>query len=443
MINFKVSQLMDYIRNITSKDYILSNISVEGEISNLVIHTSGRIYFSIKDDVAKLDCQMDKRDYKYSSQSFVDGDLVVATGQVNIIERNGTISLQVKQMEKFGLGKIKERFEKLRLELDSQGYFNKEYKKPIPKYPKKVGVITSPTGAAIRDILKIRKTKNTYIDVIIYPSTVQGSSAVQSLIRGLEYFEDSDVDVIIIGRGGGAYEDLDAFNSKDLALKVFEHPKAVISAVGHATDTVITDYIADASSATPTQAADMVFFSMDDYMNNIKNICSSIYLKVDSRVEYEQRNLYLDKGKLSLYSPTNKIENLLKDIKYNIEKIDTNIKNIISKNENRLIFLKSKLGKDPILAKVDVNKAYNKSLLNDMNYLLSNIINSEEKKLLSLENRLVRHDYKETLKNGFSIVEDKDGNIIKSTKDIGINDKLKLTMYEGFLIVNVEEKGDK
>ena len=252
---YTVGQINAYIKNMFTQDYMLSRIYVKGEVSNCKYHTSGHIYFSLKDESGTIACVMFAGQRGGLAFRMSNGQQVVVFGSVNIYERSGTYQLYAREIRLDGEGVLFERFQALKRELEEMGMFSEEYKKPVPKFARRVGVVTAPTGAAVRDIMNIARRRNPYVQLILYPAQVQGEGAKESIVRGIERLSREDIDVMIVGRGGGSIEDLWAFNEEEVARAIFNCPVPVISAVGHETDTTIADFVADKRVPTPSAAA--------------------------------------------------------------------------------------------------------------------------------------------------------------------------------------------
>ena len=254
-----------------TQDYLLQSILVRGEVSNCKYHSSGHIYFTLKDESGALSCVMfagNRRGLTYRMQ---EGDQVIAAGAVDVYPRDGRYQLYVSRIIRDGVGALNERYERLKKKLEEQGLFDEAYKQPIPAYIRTLGVVTAPTGAAVRDILNISLRRNPYLQIILYPALVQGDGAAQSIVNGIRALEARGVDVIIIGRGGGSLEDLWAFNEEVVAQAVFDCSVPVISAVGHETDTVITDYVADLRAPTPSAAAELAVFDYRRFAETLES----------------------------------------------------------------------------------------------------------------------------------------------------------------------------
>ena len=257
---YTVKQVNAYIKNMFAQDYMLNRIYVKGEVSNCKYHTSGHIYFSLKDESGTIACVMFAGQRGGLSFRMSEGQQVVVLGSVSVYERSGSYQIYAREIRLDGEGLLYERFQALKRELEEMGMFAQEYKRPIPAYAKKVGVVTASTGAAVRDIMNISRRRNPYVQLILYPAQVQGQGAKESIVRGIQMMEKQNVDVIIVGRGGGSMEDLWAFNEEEVARAIFECQTPIISAVGHETDTTIADYVADLRAPTPSAAAELAVY---------------------------------------------------------------------------------------------------------------------------------------------------------------------------------------
>ena len=281
-----VSQINRYIANLFKQDYTLSGIQVKGEISGCKYHYSGHIYFTLKDAGAAISCVMFSSQRKGLDFTLEDGQSVIVTGQISVFERDGRYQLYARSIAQDGVGRLYEEYEKLKKRLLAEGLFDEQRKKPIPRYASKIGVVTAETGAVIQDICNVTYRRNPYVQLYLYPAKVQGEGAAQTVIEGIHYFEHTDVDTIIIGRGGGSVEDLWCFNDEVLARVIADCTKPIISAVGHETDTTISDYAADLRAPTPSAAAELAVYSwremeigLREYRNDLRQAMHQI-LKV-------------------------------------------------------------------------------------------------------------------------------------------------------------------
>ena len=304
---YSVGQVNSYIKNMFAQDFLMRNICIKGEVSNCKYHTSGHIYFTMKDATGTLNAVMFagyRRGLKFTMK---EGDKIIVTGSVEIYERDGKYQLYAKEIELDGAGDLYLRFEALKRELEEMGMFSPQYKRPIPKYASRIGVVTAPTGAAVQDIRNISSRRNPYVQLILYPALVQGDGAAESIVQGIRALDELGVDVIIVGRGGGSIEDLWAFNEEIVARAIFECHTPIISAVGHETDTTIADYVADMRAPTPSAAAELAVFDyrmvkqqMDAYYNRMNTI-------MDSRMQVVRLRLQHLESKLQGLSPENKL----------------------------------------------------------------------------------------------------------------------------------------
>ena len=266
---YTVGQINAYIKRMFTQDFLLSRVYVKGEISNCKYHTSGHIYFSLKDETGTISCILFAGVRKGLTFRLENGQRVVVFGGVNVYERDGTYQLYAKEVRLDGLGELYERYEALKRELEEMGMFAQEYKQPIPRFIRTLGVVTASTGAAVRDIIHVSKRRNPGIRIILYPAKVQGEGAAESIAAGIHALDRADVDTIIVGRGGGSIEDLWAFNEEIVARAVFECSTPIISAVGHETDTTICDFAADLRAPTPSAGAEL---AVDDVMRTLEQL---------------------------------------------------------------------------------------------------------------------------------------------------------------------------
>ena len=296
---YSVSQVNSYIKNMFVQDFALSRISVRGEVSNCKYHSSGHIYFTLKDKGGTLAAVMFAGQRRSGLRfQLQEGQQVVVTGAVDVYERDGKYQLYAKQIEPDGLGGLFERFLRLRDELEEMGMFAPEYKQPIPRYASRVGVVTAPTGAAIQDIRNIASRRNPYVQLILYPALVQGEEAAGSIAAGIRTLDAMELDVLIVGRGGGSIEDLWAFNEEMVARAIFDCQTPVISAVGHETDVTIADYVADLRAPTPSAAAELAVFDYRQFEERLllyeQNLVRSMGRRMERlRYRMEQYRLRL------------------------------------------------------------------------------------------------------------------------------------------------------
>lgn len=269
---YTVCQVNAYVKNMFQQDFMLRDICVKGEVSNCKYHSSGHVYFTIKDEKAAMSAVLFAGFRSKLAFRMQEGDKVLVTGSVDVYERDGRYQLYAKEIQKDGEGGLFLKFEALKRELSDMGMFAPEYKKPIPKYIRTLGVVTAPTGAAIQDIRNIAGRRNPYVQVILYPAQVQGEGAAESIVTGIRTLDALGVDAMIVGRGGGSIEDLWAFNEEIVARAIFDCETPVISAVGHETDTTIADFVADLRAPTPSAGAELAVYDIFELFDEMEQM---------------------------------------------------------------------------------------------------------------------------------------------------------------------------
>lgn len=304
---YSVSQVNSYIKNMFAQDFALSRITVRGEVSNCKYHTSGHIYFTLKDGTGTLAAVMFAGQRKGLSFQLQEGQQVVVTGSVDVYERDGKYQLYARKIEQEGRGDLYQRFLKLRDELEEMGMFTQEYKQPIPRYAKTVGVVTASTGAAIRDIMNITNRRNPYVQLVLYPALVQGAGAATSIAAGIHTLDKMGLDVLIVGRGGGSIEDLWAFNEEIVARAIFDCATPVISAVGHETDVTIADYVADLRAPTPSAAAELAVFDYRQFETARLSYQAALNQAMERKMEFARYRAEQYRLRLKLHDPERKL----------------------------------------------------------------------------------------------------------------------------------------
>lgn len=304
---YSVGQVNAYIKNMFTQDFMLNRIYVKGEVSNCKYHTSGHIYFSLKDESGMIACIMFAGQRGGLSFRMQEGQQVIVLGNVTTYERDGKYQLYAKEIILDGAGALYEKFEALKQELGEMGMFAEEYKQPIPKFARTIGIVTAPTGAAIRDIINVAGRRNPYVQLLLYPALVQGEGASASIAEGIAALEKKGVDLIIVGRGGGSIEDLWAFNEEIVARAIFECRIPVISAVGHETDTTIADYVADLRAPTPSVAAELAVFEYETFLNEVEEYRIKIRKAIRQKAEWEKMKIGQYALQLKYLHPRNKL----------------------------------------------------------------------------------------------------------------------------------------
>lgn len=394
MKTLSVSALNSYIKKIFDNDFILNNTFVKGEISNFKLHTSGHVYFSLKDDSSKINCVMFRSNA--SNLTFIpkNGMKVIIKGRISVYQKDGSYQLYCEELKLDGIGELYAAYLKLKEKLDKEGLFDDKHKKPIPKFPKKIGVVTSTTGAAIRDIINVSKKRNSNIDIVIYPALVQGVEASRSLIEGIEFLNKvQDIDIIILARGGGSLEELYAFNDESLAYAVFNSSKPIVTGVGHEIDFTIVDFVSDKRASTPSQAAEIVVPSLEQLKNEIKYHQSTL-------INY--MNHYIS-------DKNSELQTLSKNLEYN------NPLNNIVVQYNHIDRIKEKL-EFKLLSKI----SYEKERLNAMKSLLN------------------AHNPTNILNKGYAMLENQEGNKISDINTLLTNKEIKIILKDGS--INAELK---
>lgn len=412
-----VGQVNAYIRNMFAQDFALRMISVKGEISNCKYHRSGHIYFTLKDAQSSISCVMFSGDRRGGLEFLMkDGDRVVVTGPVEVYTRDGKYQLYAKKIELEGAGLLYEQFLKLKQELEDMGMFAPEYKRPIPKYVRTLGIVTAPTGAAIQDIRNISFRRNPYIQLILYPALVQGEGAVPSIVRGIETLDRLGVDCIIVGRGGGSIEDLWAFNEREVARAVFDCQTPIISAVGHETDTTITDYVADLRAPTPSAAAELAVADVREILHRMEMYRDRMLTGMERSVSAARDRLEADRAKIRYLSPANQLR----------------------EKKQRLADLEDRLAERQERILIETKRRWNDQL-----HLLrerSAQITAERRHHLEL---LIRQldglSPIRKLNQGYSYAEDESGRNIFSVDQVRPGDELLLSVTDGVIRSSVTD----
>lgn len=340
---YTVAQVNAYIRNMFTQDFLLNALYVKGEISNCKYHSSGHIYFTLKDKGGTIACVMFAGNRAKLRFRLEEGMQVIVFGNVDVYERDGKYQLYAREITADGAGDLYVRFEQLKRELEEMGMFSAEYKQPIPKFIRTLGVVTAPTGAAVRDIINIAKRRNPYVQIILYPAIVQGEQAAPSIVNGIRALERMGVDVMIVGRGGGSMEDLRAFNEREVAQAVFDCSVPVISAVGHETDTTVIDYVADLRAPTPSAAAELAVFEVEACLLRLTEM--SELLRRRMRTQLEWKRMQLSKYELSVKrcSPVRRILDQRNRVLGIEERLQTAMDRKLDKNRHRLELYVEKL----------------------------------------------------------------------------------------------------
>ena len=406
-----VTQLTKYIKYKIDNDQNLVKIYLKGEISNFKAHTRGHLYFTIKDESSRINAVMFESSAKKVKFDLQDGMKVLITGRVSVYEATGGYQVYVEDIEEDGLGNLYVAFEQLKKKLEVEGLFDPLKKKAIPKYPSTIGIITAPTGAAIKDVLSTIKRRWPIAKTILFPSLVQGTEAASDIAKNIELSKNYDLDILIVGRGGGSIEDMWCFNEEIVARAIYNLDIPVISAVGHEIDYTISDFVADLRAPTPTGAAEMAVPNINDVVNYLKQLDVRINTNMSNIIKFKKELLfkltdsYVIKNPVSIYEvKEEKFDNLF-------ERLLLTYKNNLDKSKNRIVLLKNNLNNGIV-------KSFNTS-----SNRYSNLIN----KLEALNPLL-------TLKRGYSIVK-KGNRVIDSVSKIKKDDLLSLELKDGSIEV--------
>ncbi len=384
---FTVTQVNLYIKQVLGRDDILNNILVKGELSNFKAHSSGHMYMSLKDETGVMRAVMFRSAAARLAFKPANGMKVIARGRIGVYERDGQYQLYIEHMEQDGIGDLHIAFERLKKKLDEEGLFSPNHKKPLPKYPKRIGVVTAPTGAAIRDILNILTRRFSYSDVVLYPVLVQGENSARSIVEAIEYFNASDsVDVLIVGRGGGSIEDLWSFNEEIVARAIYNSHIPVVSAVGHEIDFTISDFVADLRAPTPSAAAELVVPSQVELREKFNNVYARLYSCANRVVERGRLQLKVSAESAALKNP---------------------------------------------MAMVDNSRIYLDSLSKTMEGAYKNIMGDKRRNLAVTASKLDALSPLGALSRGFSLTRDESGAIVKSAKRLIKGDKISVTLSDG------------
>lgn len=355
---YTVKQVNAYIKNMFTQDFMLSRLYVKGEVSNCKYHTSGHIYFSLKDESGTIACVMFAGQRGGLSFRMSEGQQVVVFGSVNVYERSGSYQLYAREIRLDGEGRLYERFQALRRELEEMGMFAPEYKKEIPAYAGRVGVVTAPTGAAVRDIMNISARRNPYVQLILYPARVQGEGAAESVARGIHMLERQGVDVIIVGRGGGSIEDLWAFNEEIVARAIFDCTVPVISAVGHETDTTIADYVADLRAPTPSAAAELAVYDFRQVQSRMQETDLKLKRLLGQKIQLARMQLRQYVTRLKVLHPRYQLQERQQLLVEYEERLKRCMEGKIQKERHRLaLYIEKMKGLSP-LKKLNLGYAY-------------------------------------------------------------------------------------
>lgn len=390
---YSVSTITNYLRSLVEGDMLLKNVSVEGEISNLKVHTSGHVYFRLKENENVLAGVMFRSNAASLNFNPKDGDKVIVQGNITVYGGNSSYQVVARKMEMAGQGDLYKKFLELKEKLEDMGMFDEQYKRDIPTYIKTLGIVTSPTGAAVRDIINITKRRNPFVQIILAPAIVQGEGSPESVAYGIKALDMLGVDVIIAGRGGGSIEDLWAFNEEIVAQAIFNCNTPVISAVGHETDTTIADYVADLRAPTPSAAAELAVYDVYELIDDLQGLRDELLFKINHSIDRRREKLIWLERQLDVLSP---------------------VKSIAMKKERAEV----------------IQKALNSSMLR--------LIEKTRDRLKADAGRLHGLSPVIRLSQGYSYTTDTKGNNIESIKKIKVGDNIDIRVSDGMIEAEVK-----
>lgn len=417
---YSVTQVNSYIKSMFTQDFLLRRLSVKGEVSNCKYHSSGHIYFTLKDSGGTLSAVMFARQRQGLKFRLEEGQQVVVKGTVDVYERDGKYQLYASEIELSGRGDLYLKFEKLLRELEEMGMFAAQYKRPIPRYAKTVGIVTAPTGAAIRDIMNISSRRNPYVQLVLYPALVQGTGAKESIAKGIRTLDAMGLDVLIVGRGGGSIEDLWAFNEEEVARAIFACRTPVISAVGHETDVTISDYVADLRAPTPSAAAELAVFDYARFQADLAMRRQKLYREMAFHLEQNKSRLKRTELSLKLHHPSHQLR----------------------ENEKRLADLEERLLRQ---MKGRLERDRSRSLQTEERLALSmdRRLEADKRRLALLSQRLWGLSPLKQLSRGYGFVTDEDGKRLQSVTQAPEGSMITVHVTDGRLKAKVLERQEE
>ena len=435
-----VTALTKYIRYKFDNDVHLASVLLEGEISNFKRHSRGHFYFTLKDSNAQISATMFYSESRKVLFEPKDGMKVLVRGSISVYEPQGTYSINVVEMEEKGVGSLYLAYEKLKKELETEGYFDQAHKKRIPEFPKAIGVLTSPTGAAVRDCIKTISRRYPMANIYVYPTLVQGEEAKHSIVKNIELANEQGlVDVLIVGRGGGSIEDLWAFNEKIVAMAIYNSKLPIISAVGHETDTTIADFVADKRAATPTAAAEIATPSLENLKNSVNIYMKRIENGVLTAINNSKKELMHLDQRLESLSPVAKLENMYQK-KLELDRVlNLRIKQILNEKKHILQLVEGNLKLKNPINRLETAYKESKEYMNLIELKFNKVLETKAQELSLYTQKLKVLNPLSIMEKGFSIVY-KGDTIIKSKNDVSIGDTVEIKLIDGSLKAKITEE---
>lgn len=434
-----VRQLTEYIRYVLKDEFVLQDLEIKGEVSNLSRNKSGNVYFTLKDDAAVLKCVIWRAD-DMDTDLLEEGHEVIAMGAIGVVERMGSYQLVVRDLKTVDIGELYRQFEKLKEKLYKEGLFDPNRKKPLPKYPFAIGVATSDTGAAVRDIITTLHRRFPCADIYLYPTIVQGESAAESIVHALEELDRRTLDLIIVGRGGGSFEDLAAFSDESVVRTIADMTTPVISAVGHDVDHQLSDAVADVRAATPTAAAELATPRLDDLLKALNLKRERMNLSMTRSLEASQEALNFSRRELDRMRP-DKMLDALKDVLSQAKKAFQYNSPLarMERERQKLHVLGEKLKTYSPEALIDVVTRKLEKHREKIQLSMQNVLDSKKQKLEMQEVKLGLLNPKNVLAKGYSILTTQEGEIVH-TANVRLGSVLKAKLFDGTLTVEVKDK---
>ena len=412
---YTVKQVNAYIKNMFIQDFMLNRLYVKGEVSNCKYHPSGHIYFSLKDESGTIACAMFAGSRSGLSFRMQEGQQVVVLGSVSVYERDGRYQMYAREIILDGAGELYLKFEALKKELEEMGMFSEEYKQKIPRYIRRLGVVTAPTGAAVRDIIQIAHRRNPYVEILLYPVLVQGEGAPQSIVSGIRAMDRAGVDVMIVGRGGGSLEDLWAFNEEIVAEAVFECQTPVISAVGHEVDTVITDYVADLRAPTPSAAAELAVFDYNRFVADLGSFRAGLLQSMVGALARYREKVADCRRDLELRSPAMRLQTQKMAADQLLGRLNQKMKERLEADRRRL------------------------AIGDKLTYSMETMLRERQHELQLLAGEMEKNSPLARLAGGYGFVTGSDGRNVTSVLQLGKGEEITLRVRDGAVRAEIRE----
>lgn len=438
-----VTALTKYIKRKIDLDPHLNNVWLRGEISNFNNHSRGHMYLTIKDEQSRVQAVMFAGNNKRLKFMPENGMNVLIKGNISVFESFGQYQLYIEEMEPDGIGALYLAYEQLKEKLQKQGYFSKDHKIKLPKYPKHIGIITSPTGAAVRDIIITLKRRYPIVKSTVIPTLVQGNEAASSISKAIEQANKSGLfDVLIIGRGGGSIEDLWPFNEEIVAKAIYHSNVPTISAIGHETDHTISDFVADVRAATPTGAAEIAVPSQIELNANLTAFNRSLTRSINSKIESYQKQLDRLRQSYAFRYPENLIKQKEQELDRESQRLASYFLKLVEIKTDRLIMLNARLKQQHLQRKHDQAKVELNQLVKRRNGVMSQVLENKKNRLVAMIDKLTLLNPLEVMKRGFALPYTSGNKLINSIKQVDVQDELKIKLSDGEIrckVLTVEE----